>query len=432
MSDQLVFTRSSAESLAEDIATRALINLEELSRISGPGPGVNRLAYSPQDAQARAWFREKCREAGLKFEVDPIGNCFGWGPGAKGNKPLLLGSHLDSVINAGRYDGTAGVAFGLEVVRALVRLGAEFPLAIAAFACEESTRFGLGTVGSRYLVGELGEADFDSVVDRDGIPLRNVIADAQLTDLDPVTVVPFDAGFASGYLEVHIDQGTTLIGAQVLVGAVNSITGVTRTLVTWLGETSHSGGRLRPDRRDALLAAANFIVSANGIWQELDPTGERMAFTVGRLVVSPNSPNTVPGHVEMITDLRSAERGLLVSGGDRLRAATEQTADQHHLQVKLTDLGTLEPTAMDPALTLELERAAQELGIAQVTSNSLSGHDAMVLGQRIPATMLLLANPTGISHAPEEGLDESALVAAAHVLLEAIPQMADRLNEGRL
>jgi N-carbamoyl-L-amino-acid hydrolase len=394
---------------------RILSDLEDLARLSADGPGVSRLAYSPEDAQGRAWFAERCREIGLVFEVDCFGNCFGWPE--DGRRALLVGSHLDSVPQGGRFDGALGVVFGLEIARRARESGS--PIAVVAFACEESVRFGIGAVGSRLLVGDLSAGDLGEVRDVEGTSLATVLAQAGLQS--EVTVDLHER--AAAYLELHVDQGSGLTSAGALVGIVPGIAGTIRTRLTWHGEASHSGAHSRSRRSDALVAAASFVVAADTAWAELESDGKTVALTVGRLTVQPNSPNTVPGRVESIVDLRSADATLLAATQRRIEELAATAAAATRTELVVDHLGTIAGVRMDERLIGALERAAASLEISCAITPSLAGHDAGVVASVVPSAMLFAANPVGVSHSPEEAVDPASVDAALRVVEAALAEL---------
>lgn len=403
-----------AVEVANTVRARILTDLTTLAEYSEEGPGVTRLAYSREDAQGREWFARRCEEAGLRFEIDDVGNCFGWSPGA-GEGALLLGSHLDSVINGGRYDGALGVATAFAIVEAVLQAEPTAGLGVVAFACEESTRFGIGTLGSRAYVGELSPDDRRELRD-----LRD----------DTFAAVLARAGLGRGvvererlraFIEVHVDQGSTLSSAGTGVGIAEYIAGSARVEVIWKGTASHSGGRRRDERRDALLAAAEFTLSVDRLWADL--TGETfLAITIGRLEVEPNSPNTVAGKVRMIVDVRSGDADLLAAVLERLDAIARDVARIRRTEVATRRLGFELPVALDGGLIDTLAAAADDERLPVIRMPSHGGHDAAILAERIPAALVFVANPSGLSHSPEEALSVEGLRDAVRLLLRAIPR----------
>lgn len=414
-------TRDSVRAVVEDLA--------ELAQISDGGPGVNRLAFTQPDMAARDWFHRRCDRIGLRFECDRIGNCFGWAPGSAERPAIMLGSHLDSVFEAGRYDGTLGVTVAFEVAARLLAGDPGFPVAVVSFACEESTRFGMGTVGSRYLLGELRDTDLDGVRDRDGGTLSSALSDVSLDGLPRIQV---GDRFIGAFIEVHVDQGPWLTGLDASLGLVTVITGVHRERIRWVGEAAHSGAQSHARRKDAFLGAAEFALRADAAWTEIDASRETsVAITVGQVNVLPNSPNTVPGEVRMIVDVRSGDADALAGAVGEVTDLARRTATEHGLELTTETVGHSLPLAMDGRLRSALAAAAARLDIAMPEIVSLSGHDAMVIGRSYPAAMMLVANPTGLSHSPDEAIDEAGLGRAVEVLVDALPELARASDDDR-
>lgn len=418
--------RADSRSAARDIARRVLADVDEVSRISAPGSGVTRVAYTAEDAAARLWFRDRCREYGLDFSVDTVGNCFAALPGTP-KTPLLLGSHLDSVPAGGRYDGVVGVMLGLELTRYFSAVSPELPLCAASFACEESTRFGFGTIGSNWLEGSVDVDSRPPLTDRSGQTLAEVLKRAGISEMGAPSAAYRSRDFR-GLIEVHIDQGTVLTSMGARVAVVDVIAGVERTELTWRGQAAHSGGQWREDRHDALTAAASFIVEANQWWRDADPQGRKVQLTVGSLSVEPNSPNTVPGKVTAVVDIRSPDPVMMDTAAEEVAALASEAAQRNRTTVDRRALGRSAPLRMDQTLVSCLTSAAERAGAAIPSAVSLAGHDALVLGRSIPTGMLLLANPSGISHASAEALDSEALGIAVRILIDALPEVVKRTS----
>lgn len=404
---------------AEPSVERILSDLEELAAISDPGPGVTRVAYGERDAEGRDWFRRRCRELGLRFELDRHGNCFGWAPGCDDRAAVLLGSHLDSVRHAGRYDGVLGVLVGFEMARHVLAADSGAAVGVVSFACEEGTRFGIGAVGSRLLVGDLGEDALEDLRDLDGATLRDVLAAA---GLDPSASSTFGARDVAAFIEVHVDQGSSL-GDVATVGIVPTVAGCTRTRIGWCGETSHSGAHARSRRRDALLGAARFVAAADELWAQLEADGQGAAVTVGWIDNRPNAANSVSGATEVVVDLRATDPDVF----DATQLALERTAREigaaAGLEVDVALLGRVEPVAMAAPVIDALERAARAAGVDHRLVPSLAGHDAEVVAHRIPTAMLFVANPAEVSHSPEEAIRVDSLAGVLAILAGALPAL---------
>ena len=407
------------------IHTRVVEDLEFLSTLSEGGPGVTRLAYSSPDVSAREWFREECQKIGLTYEIDQAGNAFAWSLGAASAPPLLLASHLDTVIEAGKYDGIVGVVVGLEIARELSRDSSDLPFGVGVFAAEESTRFGIGTIGSRLLTGELDYADAELLRDRFGNAFADVIREAGL-DGYPRRIVGDD--FIGGLIEVHIDQGTLLANSEARIGIVETIAGVNRSSLTWHGQASHSGGRRRSERKDALLAAAEFLTELDRLWAALDEQAF-IQMTVGQLDVTPNSPNTVPGKVAAIIDVRALDNDLLNKAVEQAHGLAAQLGARRDVPVETHQLGRLLPVDMHEALTASLQDSARDLGINAPLIPSFAGHDAMILAKRFSTAMVLVANPTGMSHTPEESFDPEGLSEAIATVLRTVTMAGEASSD---
>jgi hydantoinase/carbamoylase family amidase len=393
-------------------AARVQRDLDHLAAISDPGPGVTRVAYTARDGEGRAWFRRRCVALGLRFEVDRFGNCFGWARGCEERPAVLVGSHLDSVRHAGAYDGVLGVLVGFEVARAALARDPQAPVAVVSFACEESSRFGIGAIGSRLLLGDLSEEALDAQVDLDGATLRDVLAAA---GLDAGARSSFDPARIACFVEVHIDQGSSLAGGSD-VGIVTAIAGCVRVKLGFTGEAAHSGAHSRARRRNALLGAARLIAAAEELWTEVEARGEIATITVGWIANEPNAPNSVAGRTDLVVDLRAPDPEVLRAAHGELQRRARSIGADAGLSVTVDTLGCIEPVAMASTLVDRLEREAREQGIGHRLLPSLAGHDAEIVGSRIPTVMLFVANPNEVSHSPEEAMDEQSLAHALALL----------------
>jgi hydantoinase/carbamoylase family amidase len=411
-----VHTAPSIDSRSE--AHRVIRDLEALAKISDPGPGVTRVAYTERDSEGRAWFASRCEELGLRFEVDRFGNCFGWAPGCEYRPAVLVGSHLDSVRHAGAYDGVLGVLVGFEVVRAALVRDPDAAVAVVSFACEESSRFGIGAIGSRLLFGDLGEEALDAQVDLEGAKLRDVLVRAGLS---PKARSSFDAARLACFLEVHIDQGSALADGSD-IGIVSAIAGCVRLKMTFTGEAAHSGAHTRARRRNALLGAGRFVAAAEELWSEIEARQEIATITIGWIENKPNAPNSVAGQTDLVVDLRAPDPGVLRSAQRELQRRARTIAGAAQLELTTDTLGSIEPVVMAPGLVERLERAARERGIGHRRLPSLAGHDAEIVGSRVPTAMLFVANPNEVSHSPEEAMDEQSLAHALAVLDDVLSQ----------
>ena len=313
----------------------------EMARIGGtPRGGVNRQALTPEDAQARALLARWGAALGLDASLDPIGNLFLRRRGQDASAPpVLTGSHLDTQPSGGRFDGTYGVLAGLEAIEAIGRVGIETrrPLELVVWTNEEGCRFAPGCMGSRAFA-EPGLLDrLLAARDLDGIRVAEALHEVR-TAL-PSTVAPCGLGGpVAAYVEAHIEQGPELEAAGRVIGLVTGIQGRRRILIEVHGEDGHAGTLPRRRRKDALSAAVAMIQALEVLMHDPEDT---VRFTVGRVVVSPNAPSVVPGHVLFTIDLRHPEGGTLMRLGDAVETVCRRHAGP--CTVSVTDVSLIMP-----------------------------------------------------------------------------------------
>jgi N-carbamoyl-L-amino-acid hydrolase len=367
---------------ADDLARR-LAGIEPI----GLGPeGTTRLAWTPEDEAAGAWFAEQAAECGLRVERDPAGNR--WAVPDAPPPWWACGSHLDSVRAGGRYDGALGVCAAFEVVRLVPA-----PVAVISFADEEGARFNTPTFGSRALVGRLDVASVLARRDDEGVTLADAMAHA---GVEPEGLPHAREWLARlrGFLELHVDQTPGLDSHAVVRGLASRL----RVQADVHGRADHAGTTRRGERHDALLAAARLIVAADAL------AGEDMVVTASRILVEPNTLTTIAAHVRLWLDARAPEPAALSRWLEALR---EQAGDAL-LEVASWSDGV----EFDPSVRSALGDPAGVLCFA--------GHDAGILAERIPAGMVLTRNPTGISHSPWEEADLDAAAAGAEAMARAL------------
>jgi len=400
---------------AEDLAAR----LDALGDI-GVGPeGVYRLAWTEEDAATRAWFERQTAETGLRFERDPAGNLWAcpdadppwWG----------IGSHLDSVRGGGRFDGPLGVACGFEIA---AQVGGR--VAVVSFADEEGARFNTPLLGSKALAGRL---DLPAVLDRrddDGVSLRDAMS---MAGIDPDRLADARPWLdrLTGFLEIHIDQTTELARAGEPIGVVTGLGARTRLEVKLRGRADHAGTTPRSERRDALSAAARLIVGAEeeaGADSTLDGEPGPLTVTASRIITRPNAPTTITAEVRLWIDARALSFGPIDAWRERLEALASELHERSGVEIEFAVASRTDARVFDRTLRRDLIRATEDVvGHAAPELVCFAGHDAGVVGERVPAAMVFVRNPTGVSHAPEEAIDlEDAAVAArvAALTLEAV------------
>ncbi len=388
--------------------------MEQLGSIGREAAGgLTRLPFSPAHVEAVRVVAQMMREAGLEPGVDEFGNLIGQ-RADQGGPALLTGSHLDTVPEGGMFDGGLGVIAAVEAVQALQDAGRRLrhSLAVTAFADEEGHAFGVGTLSSRMLVGEIARARFSTLRDATGRSLDEYLG----TRAHGLPLARVPEGVAA-YLELHVEQGPVLEQLGRSVAAVESITGILRTTVVFDGRAAHAGTTPMHARADALVGAADLVLAVRDL--ALQREG-RAVGTVGRASVRPGATNVIPGRVELSVELRSPnDRDL-----DALRATLEQRAHviarQHGLTVTVGTWDLSPPVAMDPGICEAVLRALETCGQPRLALPSWAGHDAGVLARYIPAGMIFVVSTAGLSHSPREHTPWDAAATGAQVLLETL------------
>jgi allantoate deiminase len=393
-------------------------SLDELARIGhGPDGGVTRVAWSPELFDAYAWIGDRLRELGLSVEVDPAGNLLAkWEAGS--GKPVLVGSHLDTVPSGGRFDGVLGVVAALHAVRLLKHEGFEpaRPLWIVAFMDEEGTRFNAALFGSRAFTGEdvtgLGDR-----LDASGTSLREAMVAAG-HDLDRAGEADCAADIGA-YFELHIEQGPVLDAEGIEIGVVTSIVGLRGYRVRLHGEANHAGTTPMGLRRDALAGAARIALEL----REAARSREAVTANVGKIAVEPGGANVVPGLADFTIDVRATTPAGMAELEALVEEIVTRVAAEEGLQADLEPTFSLEPLELDPALVDVVERAAGAEGATSLRMPSGAGHDAMLVGRRAPAAMIFVPSRRGISHSPEEYSSPAHVELGMRVLADALRQV---------
>ena len=357
-----------------------------------------------QDAVA-AWMEA----AGMGVRRDAVGNLLGRYHGSDpGAGTLLLGSHLDSVRDAGRYDGPLGVLVGLAAVEHLHARGERLPFAIelVAFADEEGLRFGTAYLGSGVFTGALDAASL-ALADDAGVTLADAIR-AFGGEPDALAAARRDGADLLAYLEVHIEQGPTLEARNLPVGVVTAIAGRSGLQVTFAGEAGHAGTVAMPLRRDALCAAAEFVLAA----EETARLLPGLVATVGQIAAEPGAGNVIPGLVRLSLDVRHADDAARDDALRRLRARTDEIA-AHRRVVATWELVNDNPAiACEPALAATLARAVEQTGHHTHRLPSGAGHDGVMLTHLCPVAMLFVRCAGGVSHNPAESVTAEDVAVA--------------------
>ena len=389
-----------------------------------PRGGVNRLALTQEDAMAQGKLAAWAKARGHLVSRDEIGNVYvrreGTDPTAA---PVVTGSHLDSQPTGGKYDGAYGVLAGLEVLEALDDAGiaTRRPVDVVAWMNEEGSRFLPGAMGSGVLAGAFTLESALASKDGDGKTVAAALAEVERITPLPRTMLSQVKPFA--YLEAHIEQGPRLEAAGATIGVVTGIQGIRRFVVEINGEEAHAGTTPRVNRRDAMLVSVALISALQSA--ATDPQ-DMIRFTVGRMNVFPNSPNTVPGRVQFTIDLRHPDGELLQAFGTQIHDTAIQIAAKGSCTAAVQNVSDVKPVSF-PQEMIELVRTATLAeGMQHLSFPSGAGHDAMYLNRLCPTGMVFVPCLRGVSHNEAESATPSDLAAGTRVLARAILELALR------
>jgi beta-ureidopropionase / N-carbamoyl-L-amino-acid hydrolase len=399
--------------------------IETLSTFGRPaggafGDGVSRTAYSDADVAGRRYVVGLMKDAGLEPRLDPAGNIFGRRGGLDPRlPPILFGSHIDSVPNGGNFDGDLGSLAALGAVEALAAASVRTrrPLEMVVWAHEESFAFGRGLACSRIAAGDVTAADMDEVWN--GIRRADAIRKIG-GDPDRILEARRSKGSHHCYLELHIEQGGTLERARLPIGVVEGIVAIDRYDVTITGAANHAGTTPIAERHDAMLAAAHLTIAVRDAATQ---TPGRQVATVGRIEVTPNSPNVIPGLVRLSVELRDLSPQTLSSMADFIRARATEIAKTTRTTIAFRRLADAAPAVANPDVQRAIERAAAALRLESTRLPSGAGHDAQMMARLGPMGMIFVPSVGGISHAPQELTQWNDCANGANVLLRAVLEM---------
>ena len=390
--------------------TDLMQRLDALATARDAPDNLTRLFLSPAHKRAIGLVTGWMQQAGLSTEIDAIGNLVGRSANPSGSRILLLGSHIDTVRNAGKYDGNFGVLAAIEALHQAGPL--PYGVEIIAFGDEEGVRFPQTLSGSRAVAGHFAAAALEGC-DTNGISMAAALQDFGCNPAD-IQAIARDPAKIAAYVELHIEQGPVLESQNLPVGIVTAINGASRYAATITGRAGHAGTVPMAMRRDALTAAAEMIVAIEAIAQAVP----ELVATVGTLSVQPGAPNSVPGQVSFSIDIRAPSDTVRINAATAISAALERIAASR--QVDLDIIQTHDAPATQCALPLDeqLATAVAAQGITPFHLPSGAGHDAMAIAALCPVGMLFVRCQGGISHTPEESITAEDAATAVAVLTE--------------
>lgn len=405
-------------------ADRLRRRLEDLSVFGRPAggtfaDGVSRTGFSDADVEAHAWLQREMRSIGLEPKIDAAGNVSALRPGTvPGLKPILFGSHIDSVRGGGNFDGDVGSMSSLEVMATLVEKGVRtrHPLEYVVWAAEESN-YGSGLHGSRMAAGLIEEGEFDRV--QNGVAKRDAMKRLG-GDASRIAEARRAPGSFHTYLELHIEQGGTLDRAGIPIGVVEGIVTIDDYDVHVRGFANHAGTTPMAERRDALVAASQIVLAVQQI-ANAEPGAQ--VGTVGQLTVKPNAPNVVPGDVEFTVEFRDLDGDKVARLGAALKQRCAEIAKTTNTEVEVTFTSRHEGRRATASVQAAIEKAAASLSLRTMRLPSGAGHDAQAIATLGPMGMIFVPSVAGISHSPRELSRWNEIAQGADVLLATILEL---------
>jgi N-carbamoyl-L-amino-acid hydrolase len=389
---------------------RRLAKLGEL-----PNGGVQRLAFSPEDCHARALVRRWMVEAGMTVTVDEAGNMIGRYPGRfKDAPPLVTGSHIDTVPNAGHYDGTYGVLAGIEAVQTLAEkdLHLDHPIEVVVFADEERTM-----VGCKAMAGRLLD-DAELYRSRDGEAIQDCLERVG-GNWDIIEHARRTPESMSAFVELHVEQGPVLTSMAKQIGVVTGIVGQRRYWITVEGQSSHAGTTPMPMRQDALVAASQVVLAINRVGNQ---PGDQVA-TVGRMNLHPNVPNSIPGKVEMSLDLRDLSNDRLDQLLSEITQAINTIATETGTRISMGQRLHNDPAPANSHIQNAIAQVCEDLNLSYCRLPSRASHDAQEMSRITDMGMIFVPSEGGISHAETEYTSPQDCANGATVLLHTLMRL---------
>lgn len=396
--------------------------IEEIAEFGKKDSGIYREAFSEADHQARNYIIELMKQSGMVVRTDAIGNIIGR-LGAEDNKlpAVATGSHLDTVPGGGKYDGVIGVVGGLAAILRLKEKKIAHPLELIVFAAEESSRFAFATIGSKAMIGRANIQALRKAKDQNDVSFAEALNSRGL-DINNITKATRAKNELKAFVELHIEQGTTLLDKSSSIGVVDVIAAPTRLKITVEGLANHSGTTPMNNRRDALISASMIVLAVQEIGIEQSYFGT--VATVGALKVHPGAINVIPGRVEMWVDIRGVNHNSIIECLQDIKDAVSTITDGQDTSISIEILSSDKPVEMNGEVIKVIEKVCTLKKLAYVRMNSGAGHDAMSMASLVPTGMIFIPSQNGISHTADEYVTPNDIESGIQVLTDTLYQLA--------
>ena len=397
--------------------------IEEIACFGKGQYGITRLAFTIEDNKVQQYVIDLMKQAGLTVRRDQIGNIIGRLEGLDSSLPAVLtGSHLDTVPEGGKFDGVVGVVGGLAAIKRLQDMGPfAHSVEVIVFVCEESSRFGFATMGSKAMSGMANLSSWSKAKDQNGQTFSEIMLEHSL-DVQQVTDATRSKEEIKAFVELHVEQGNVLEKAGNKIGIVKTIAAPTRLKITVEGLAAHSGATPMEERHDALVSAAMIVLAIREIG--LDQSSRGTVATVGVLKVHPGSINVVPGLVEMWVDLRGVNQESIIECLQDIKDTISTITEEQDTTVAIEMISAEKPVDMDQDIRKIIEKSCNSIGARYQMINSRAGHDAMNIARLAPTGMIFIPSKKGISHNPDEYTEYDDIMTGIDVLAETLYQLA--------
>lgn len=396
------------------------ILFNKINQYNSGEKGITRIAYSDEEQTCTHAFMRMCKDENLEIRMDACGNVIARREGKRNDlPPVVMGSHLDTVYQGGKYDGVVGVTAALEIIKRLneKEIVTDHPIEIISFACEESSRFGVSTVGSKAMAGILDKETYRHLTDRDGITMEKAFASCAL-DFDSIDEASRKHEAFKAFFEIHIEQGPVLINNQKKIGIVTGIAAPVRLIIKINGRASHSGTTPMNMRSDALLGASEIALELEKAAIQEQEYGT--VATVGVMNIYSGAMNVVPGEVELKVDIRSISLDSRQRVLDHLYHVITQIEKSRDLDIQSKEISSEEPVLLAPHVVDTLSKMSEEKSLPYEVMQSGAGHDAMNMAKLCPTGLIFIPSVDGLSHHPDEYTDMDDILLGIDLLEDVI------------
>ena len=398
--------------------------IETLSTFTEPNqPGYTRFSYTQEDIAAKKYLIKEMKKLNLDVSMDYLGNIFGRREGIKKDLlPVMIGSHMDTVKNGGKYDGLAGIVTGLEIIRVMEEedIRTYHPIEVVAFSEEEGGRFNSAFLGSKWFAGKINEEDIPRFVDYNHIKFSEALKILDTLNGEVVRYKRKNNRLAA-MIELHCEQGPVLENNRISLGIVNTITGSSSFQVELIGESNHAGTIPMEMRKDTFFATSKISIELNRIAKE---QSVHSVGTIGNITIKPNAYNIIPGESTFIMDIRSLDKQCMDGIIDHMNKYISEIAQANGLSFKIKENHMEYPVKLSNTITDSLVENAKKRNYSYQIMGSGAGHDTIIINDLCPSAMVFVPSKNGRSHCKEEYSNPEEIAKGSDIILDTVLKLA--------